>query len=215
MSLGRKGWLVGFSVLAVLGAACGGEELAARGDDEDEADGGSNTSGNNGSSGNDNGSSGSQNNGSSGNGSSGNGSSGEPDGGPITGPTATLTGTALAPNGVTPLGQVTVSWSRTAPAALPVGPFCATCTAPPAGTSATSAADGSFQLTVPANEDVYVVTQMGNFRRVRTVRFATTDIAMGQTLTTLPGRQELAIGDSVPSIGILPGNFDEIADALD
>lgn len=212
MSLGRKGWLVGFSALAVLGAACNGEIAGVPGGGED-TDGGESSGNGNGSSGKQ----GSSGNGSSGNdnGSSGNGSSGNPDGGPITGPSTTVSGVALAPNGVTPLGQVTVSWSRTAPAPLPTGAFCSACTPPPAGTAAVSAANGSFQLTVPVNEDVFVTTQMGNFRRVRAYRFAQTDTLLAQSTTTLPGRTELAVGDTVPTIGILTSTFDDIAQAFD
>ncbi|RYZ66147.1 MAG: hypothetical protein EOP08_05510, partial [Proteobacteria bacterium] len=199
MSLARTRWFVGFvGLLAVpvLGAACGGEEESRRADEEEDGT-----------------SSGASGNLSSGNG----GSSGtvDPDSGVITGPSTTVTGTTFAPNGATPLAGVSVTWSRTAPAAIPVGPFCSTCAAPPAGTSVVSASNGAFTLTVPVDEDVFVTTQIGNFRRVRAYRFAQSDIALAQTTTTLPGRTDPLVGDNAPAIGVLAGEYDTIANSLD
>ena len=221
MSLMRKVWVSGFVVVAVMGAACSDDPEGVPSVSDDAggssssgskygSSGNHSSSGENGSTSGNNGSSGSQS--SSGkNGSSSGGSSGV-----ITGPSTTVTGVTFAPNGVIPLGQVTVSWSRTAPAAIPTGAFCSACAQPEAGTFATSAANGTFSLTVPVDEDLFITTQIGHFRRVRSYRFAQSDTTLAQATTTLPARPDPA-GDTTPSIGIFSegGGYDKIADALD
>lgn len=216
----RNVWCVAMVAAGLWMVGCGGDDPAAPGDDDISAsssgNGGSSgrggssgqggsSSGNGGSSGQ--GGSSSGNGGSSGQGGSSGGGSSSGDGGVIVGPSATISGTVYAPNSVTPLAGVTVSWSATAPAPIEVAASCSVCAGPPAG-AVVSGANGSFQITVPANQDIFLTTQFGKFRRVRAARFVETDTTVAALVTTLPGRTEGT--DTIPRIGILPGSFDDI-----
>lgn len=130
-----------------------------------------------------------------------------------------LSGTTYAPNGELPLAGVLVYWQRTEPEEIPEGVYCDTCVELPDGTSAISEADGSFKLNIPVDQEVFVITQKGQFRRVRKVTFAEDDTTIDEKITTLPGKMKRADGDTIPQIAIMTketsSTFDIIHDALE
>ncbi len=120
------------------------------------------------------------------------------------GKTADVEGVTYAPNGTLALSGVLVYWTRSEPAAIPDGVYCDTCVQLPDNTSAISAADGSFSLTVPADaEDVFLVVQKGQFRRVRKLTVGEDATKLGKELTTLPGKTNTTKGDTIPKIALM------------
>lgn len=148
---------------------------------------------------------------------------GENDGGGLgegaNGPRIELKGTTYAPNGTLPLAGVLVYWTTQEPDEIPEGVYCDTCVELPEGTSTTSASDGSFTLSLPSGRELYVVTQKGQFRRVRKITFAEGDEEFDEETTTLPGRMDRADGDTIPKIAVMtePSSttFDMIQTALE
>lgn len=133
---------------------------------------------------------------------------------------AEVSGTTYAPNGDLPLSGVLVYWTKTEPEAIPSGVYCDECVELAEGTSAISGADGKFTLKIPANDDsVYVVTQKGQFRRVRKVNLAEDATKLDKELTTLPGKTDEADGDTIPKIALMTEptstTFDMIQTALE
>ena len=133
----------------------------------------------------------------------GGGSSGSVITGTTGGKKIDLTGTTFAPNGKLPLAGVLVYWSVAAPDPIPEGVYCDTCVQLPTGTSTLSAPDGTFTLNVPTAQDVYIVSQKGQFRRVRKVSFKESDTTIDKDISTLPGKSKAAEGDTIPKIALL------------
>lgn len=103
------------------------------------------------------------------------------------------------------------------PPPMTQGAQCRECVAIPEGTPyTTSAADGSFSLDVPVGKTVYLTVQKGEFRRVRQL---TTEAAIGTypldpDLSSLPHINDDAVGDHVPRMALVYGDYDHIEDVL-
>ena len=119
------------------------------------------------------------------------------------GPKVELSGTTYAPNGTLPLAGVLVYWTTDEPEEIPDGVYCDACVKLPENTSVISGSDGRFKLSVPTGREVYVVTQKGQFRRVRQVTFTEDDDKFDKKTTTLPGRMKKSDGDTIPKIGVM------------
>jgi hypothetical protein len=94
---------------------------------------------------------------------------------------------------------------------------CNTCVEVPDGAYATtSAADGTFTLDVPAGSTVYLTVQKGQFQRSR-VFPAPAEIGtypVDDATTSLPSRRVPELGDTVPRIALVYGDYDPIQDVL-
>lgn len=132
---------------------------------------------------------------------------------------ADVKGTTYAPNGKLPLAGVLVYWSREEPEEIPDGVYCDTCVELPEGTSTISDEKGKFTLNLPVEQELFVVVQKGQFRRVTKVTVAKDEQEIEKKSTTLPGKMNKSKGDTIPTIAIMTqetaSNRDIIHDALD
>ena len=130
----------------------------------------------------------------------------------------TFAGTVLAPNGSLPLSNALVYVTAQAPGAIPGGAYCDTCVTLPEGTFAISAPDGTFSFTTDLPKGkAFLVTQKGQFRRVRPVTIDKEGtIAVAKDDTTIPARSDASKGDDIPKMVILKDDtdFDRIDDSL-
>jgi hypothetical protein len=128
-------------------------------------------------------------------------------------PLGYVTGVVLAPEGTIPLSEALVYLTSTAPAPIPDGVYCDKCVQLDSYAYTYSKADGTFKLPIYETGKQYVVTQKGQFRRVRNF-----DVQVGATwpkaLTQLPGRNETTLGDHVPKMLVMPNQWDAIDDSL-
>jgi len=129
-----------------------------------------------------------------------------------------VTGTVFAPNGTLPLSNALVYLASELPAPIPDGVYCDTCVKLQDGTFATSGADGTFTIstTMPKGK-VYVITQKGQFRRVREVNItAEGTVAIPNADTTLPGKSDPKNNDDIPNMVVLKddADFDPVDESL-
>jgi hypothetical protein len=92
------------------------------------------------------------------------------------------------------------------PAALSTGASCDKCITLPEGQYTYSQATGDFELKTKVYPGKYFfVTQKGSFRKVRKIEVLSQklDIDVDAEWTTLPGKENLAKGDSAPKIAIV------------
>ncbi len=130
----------------------------------------------------------------------------------------TITGTVYAPNGSLPIPNALVYITKEEPAAIPEGAYCDECVGLPEDQFALSNSDGTFswQTSLPTG-DYFIVTQKGQFRRVRKLTVDKSgEIALKKDFTTLPGRTDASNGDTVPKMAVLKGSsyFDKIDESL-
>jgi hypothetical protein len=103
------------------------------------------------------------------------------------------------------------------PDEIPDGVYCDECVElPPEVVWTTSAPDGTFGLTVQPGAHYYLATQKGQFRRVWEYDAPATggDYDLDPEMTTLPHRTDRTIGDTIPNIAVLYGDYDHIEDVL-
>ena len=130
-----------------------------------------------------------------------------------------VSSTVFAPNGTLPMANALVYVTGAKPADIPEGVYCDQCVTLPDGTFAVSAADGTFTINtqLPTGK-AYIVTQKGQFRRVRQfkVEDGGGDISLDPDDTTLPGKSNKPKGDDVPKMAILKDstNFDAVDESL-
>ena len=134
----------------------------------------------------------------------------------------TLRGKTYAPNGTLPLAGVLVYETDALPAPIPDAAYCDSCRVLPAGTFVQSAADGSFELMGHAGTH-YLVTEKGQFRRVRTIVVGADGTVqdVAKVITTLPGATAAGTDgqdDTIARIAMMdeqsPGDNDAIQNAL-
>ena len=129
-----------------------------------------------------------------------------------------FSGTVLAPNGTLPLSNALVYVTQQAPDAIPQGAYCDECVSLQDGTFAISAADGTFAFTTDLPKGkAWIVTQKGQFRRVRPITVDQAGmIALSKDDTTIPSKSDAAKGDDIPKMVILKDDtdFDRIDDSL-
>jgi hypothetical protein len=127
--------------------------------------------------------------------------------------TATLNGTVYAPEGTIPIAGAVVYWANAAPGPIPDGTYCDKCISLPEGTYATTAADGTFSLSAPS-EDLFLVVQKGQFRRVREFTPKAGVQTVDKLMTTLPGKMDKASGDDIPKMALIDADYDKIDETL-
>lgn len=99
----------------------------------------------------------------------------------------TLSGRVFAPNGRLPMPGALVYVTREKPAALPTQTYCDKCIDTGSGNSSTlSRSDGKFELKVYQAGTFYLVTQKGQFRRVRKIEVKAGNATVADEDTTFP-----------------------------
>jgi hypothetical protein len=122
-----------------------------------------------------------------------------------------LQGTVYAPEGTVPISQAMVYLTATMPDAIPAGVYCDTCVHLTAYEPyAYTKSDGTFDLAAYATGKQYLVTQKGQFRRIRQVDVVKGDQPIAGDLTRLPGKTDTPNGDTIPKIAMVVGGYDKI-----
>lgn len=125
----------------------------------------------------------------------------------------TVTGTVWSPGALVPISGALVNFAYAPPPPIPPGAYPETCEEP--GTYHTfSAPDGTFSIQVLPG-DYVLVTQKGQFRRVRPVTVPEVGpYAIGDETTTLPS--DHGEGDTIPNMALVWAldNGDHIEDVL-
>ena len=114
-----------------------------------------------------------------------------------------------------PVSGALVAAYPSAPPEIPDEVYCEPCVELDPGIAhAISAADGSFMLAVPPGGHYWLAVQKGQFRRVAEydAPAAEGDTELEVWRTTLPSRSDRAIGDTIPNIAVLYGDYDQIED---
>lgn len=122
-----------------------------------------------------------------------------------------LTGTVLGPGQAFPVQGALVAAYLEPPPPIPDHVYCQPCVElGPDVPNTLSNDDGTFELPVVPGQTYYLTTQKGQFRRVRQYTAPTTDgfHPLPTGLTTLPSRNLLADGDTIPNIAVASGSFD-------
>jgi hypothetical protein len=125
-----------------------------------------------------------------------------------------VTGNVIAPEGTIPISGALVYLTREAPADIPSGTYCDKCVQLSSYAFTYSDAHGFFRLPVYAEGDQYMVTQKGQFRRVRRVSVHAGAQAAKPDDTRLPGKNDAAAGDTIPKMKVMQANWDAIANSL-
>ena len=103
------------------------------------------------------------------------------------------------------------------PPEIPDEIYCEECVSlDPSVPHTMSAPDGSFLLALPPGGHYWLAVQKGQFRRVAEYDVPPTegDYDLEVWRTTLPSRTDRAIGDTIPNIAVIYGDYDHIEDIL-
>ncbi len=125
-----------------------------------------------------------------------------------------VAGKVVAPEGTIPIAGALVYLTRTEPAPIPSGVYCDKCVRLDSFSFTYSEPDGTFRLPVHAEGSFFMVTQKGQFRRVRRVNVAKGEQRVNGDDTRLPGRTDAALGDTIPKMFVADANWDSIANSL-
>ncbi len=128
-----------------------------------------------------------------------------------------LHGTVWGPNRMFPVSGAVVAAYTDMPDPIPEYRYCEWCVELPSGVPNTvSGPDGSFELQVPAGLDYHLAVQKGQFRRIRDYSAPGTpgDQDLPEDMTTLPNIKDPGIGDMIPNIALVYGDYDAIQDVL-
>ena len=126
-------------------------------------------------------------------------------------PIGTLTGKVLAPEGTMPISGALLYLTPTPPPAIPDGVFCDKCVRLDASTPSTfSKPDGTFALPAYAKGTQYLVVQKGQFRRVRSLDVTGGDQPVNAGFTRLPPKTNAQLGDTIPKMAVVNGQWDRI-----
>lgn len=127
----------------------------------------------------------------------------------------TLTGKVTAPNGVVPIAGALLYLTKEKPAPIASKVYCDTCVQLTTGTPhAITDPSGAFELAPTSTGAQWLVIQKGGFRRVREIYVSKGKEALPGTLTMLPPKTDLALGDEVPRMTVVRGEHDEIEASL-
>ncbi len=126
----------------------------------------------------------------------------------------TLTGKVLMPEGTIPVSDALVYLTSSVPDAIPQNAYCDKCVALDSYAFTYSKPDGTYELPAYKTGDQYLVVQKGQFRRYRTITVAEgkQDVPTGRT--TLPGKNNAQLGDSIPKMLVWPGQWDHVERSL-
>src|SRR5690606_14112289 len=115
-----------------------------------------------------------------------------------------LRGRVTAPAPSIPIAGALVYLTDEPPPPIPAGAYCDACVEVDASTSYTfTRADGTYDLPAVRTGEQYVVTQKGQFRRVRRVTVEGGDQLVSPELTRFPPRTDAAAGDDVPRMAVV------------
>jgi len=129
-------------------------------------------------------------------------------------PVGTLTGKVLMPEGTIPVSDALVYLTSAVPDAIPDGAYCDKCIALDSYAFTYSKPDGTFELPAYKTGDQYLVVQKGQFRRYRTISVAAGPQDVPNGRTTLPGKNNAQLGDTIPKMLIWPGTWDHVERSL-
>ncbi len=140
------------------------------------------------------------------------------DSGATTDPTPTpigiLQGTVVAPEGTIPISGALIYLTKTEPGAIPTGAYCDKCVQLTSAAFTYSEPNGTFRLPALEEGPQFMVTQKGQFRRVRRVTVRTGDQPTTPDDNRLPGKNDAASGDTIPKMKVMQANWDSIANSL-
>jgi hypothetical protein len=126
-----------------------------------------------------------------------------------------LSGTVYAPEGTIPISGALVYLTLNPPEPIPQGLFCDKCLQLPFGTPFGETDEhGKFSFGVQTEGDWTLVVQKGSFRRIRPLTVTGGPQALTKDLTTLPGKTDLANGDNIPKMAVVPDSYDNIENTL-
>ncbi len=125
-----------------------------------------------------------------------------------------VTGNVIAPEGTIPISGALVYLTRELPAPIPSGTYCDKCVELTSYAFTYSDAHGFFKLPVYEEGDQYMVTQKGQFRRVRKVNVHAGPQGSKADDTRLPGKNDTANGDTIPKMKVMAANWDSIDNSL-
>lgn len=127
-----------------------------------------------------------------------------------------LKGRVTAPQGSIPISGALVYLTAAPPPPVPQGAYCDACVEVQSSTSYTfSRADGTYDLPAVTTGEQYLVTQKGQFRRVRRFTVEGGDQLVSPELTRFPGRTDAAAGDDIPKMAVVIGAWDAIESSLE
>ncbi|MEO8801681.1 MAG: hypothetical protein ABI551_27575, partial [Polyangiaceae bacterium] len=127
----------------------------------------------------------------------------------------TLTGTVYAPEGTIPISGALIYLTGGTPTAIPDGTYCDKCTTLDVSTPFTySKIDGTFELPAYRTGPQNLVVQKGAFRRIRQVDVASGSQPVDHDSSTLPGKTDASLGDTIPKMALVAGAWDHIEVSL-
>lgn len=122
-----------------------------------------------------------------------------------------VSGKVTAPEGTVPIRGALVYLTETPPPAIPDSVTCDTCIKlTPRNGYAYSKSDGTFEVPVYTTGKQYLVTQKGQFRRVRELDATAGDQTVAGEMTRLPPKNDAASRDTIPKIAMAIGGFDHV-----
>ncbi len=122
-------------------------------------------------------------------------------------PIGTVSGRVFAPNGRLPIPGALVYVTSTKPDAIPQKTYCDKCVDTGGGQSAVlSKIDGRFELKVYSAGTYYLVTQKGQFRRVRRMEISKGSVTVADEDTTFPSRT--SGDDTAPLMAVVAADSD-------
>ncbi len=130
-----------------------------------------------------------------------------------------LTGRVLGPGGLFPVPRALVAAYKSLESVpeIPDEAYCEECIDVTGITAVQTAPDGSFCLDLTPGQTIYLTIHKGQFRRVREYAVsgaAGDDIAIEQELITLPSTRDDELGDMIPNIAVVLGEYDAIEDVF-
>lgn len=127
-----------------------------------------------------------------------------------------LNGKVLAPEGTIPISGALIYLTTGEPAPIPDGTYCDKCTTLDVNTPFTySNTDGTFDLPAYVTGPQQLVVQKGAFRRVRSINVSSGSQPVDPAMTTLPGKTDASVGDTIPKMAVVAGAWDHIEVTLE
>ncbi|NOU28440.1 MAG: hypothetical protein HOO96_11100 [Polyangiaceae bacterium] len=129
-------------------------------------------------------------------------------------PIGNVSGKVTAPEGTIPISDALVYLTKTPPAPIPSTTYCDKCVELSSYAFTYSKPDGTFDLPVYAEGEQYMVTQKGQFRRVRKVSAGAGTLRAVPEDNRLPGKNDEAAGDTIPRMLVMPYAWDKVDRSL-
>jgi hypothetical protein len=130
------------------------------------------------------------------------------------GPTSDLVGTVWAPNQTVPIEGALVYLTNQKPDAMPQGVYCDKCVQLSMSQYTLSGPDGTFDLPTALTGKQFLVVQKGGFRVVTELTIKPGKNQLADGTTSLPAKTNAALGQEVPKMTVVAGQYDDIEDSL-